>query len=91
MAGKNTLFHQRALENDSILKYEQLGCALGRMSRSEEELQLDWSSCAATLKINSPRDQEGYDWFEYKDEKLLTRRIQRCTAPSSIFWGIFEQ
>ena len=38
-------------------------------------LQLDWTSCAETHKINFPRDQEGYDGFEYTDEKLSTRRI----------------
>ena len=48
-------------------------------------LQLVWPQEMATLKINLPRDQEGYDRFEYTDEKLLARRIYFCGEPSSIF------
>ena len=49
-------------------------------------LQLDWMSCADTHKINLSRDQEGYNRFEYTDEKLLARRIQLCLGHfSSIF------
>ena len=48
-------------------------------------VQLDWPPEMDTLKINLPRDQEGYGGFEYTDEKLSTRRIQWCGEPSSIF------
>ena len=41
-------------------------------------VQLDWPSETDTLKINLPRDREGYVGFEYTDEKLSTRRIQWC-------------
>ena len=34
-------------------------------------LQLDWLSETDTLKINLPRDREGYDGFEYTDEKCF--------------------
>ena len=60
--------------------------------RLAEVLQLDWPSETDTLKINLPRDREGYDGFEYMDEKLLTRRIQWCVDSSSVFFifgGIF--
>ena len=38
--------------------------------------ELDWPSETDALNINVPRDREGYDGFEYTDEKLSTRRIQ---------------
>ena len=37
-------------------------------------------------KINLQRDQEGYDGFEYTDEKLSTRRIQWCGLKFYIFF-----
>ena len=60
---------------------------------SPKQRQLDWSSETNTLKINLLQDREGYNGFEYADEKPLTRRIQWCVDPSSIFifGGIFEQ
>ena len=60
---------------------------------SSKTTQLDWKSCADTHKINLPRDQEGYDGFEYTDEKLSTRRIQWCVDPSSIIaiWEVSSQ
>ena len=48
-------------------------------------LQLDWPSETDTLKINLPRDREGYDKFEYTDEKLSTRCIHWCEELSCIF------
>ena len=33
-------------------------------------IQLDWPSETDTLNVNLPRDREGYDRFEYTDEKL---------------------
>ena len=56
-------------------------------------LQLDWPSETDTLKINLPRDREGYNGFEYTDEKLSMRRIHWCVNTNSIFifWCIFEQ
>ena len=54
-------------------------------------VQLDRSSETDTLKINFPRDQEGYGESEYTDEKLSARRTQLRCDPSSIFWGIFEE
>ena len=51
-------------------------------------LQLDWTSCADTNKINLPQDEEGYDRFEYSDEKLSTRRIQWCGVCILFFWGV---
>ena len=55
-----------------------------------DNLQLDWPSETDTLKINLPRDWEGYDRFEYTDEKLSTRRIHWYGEPSSvfIFWRV---
>ena len=38
-----------------------------------------------THKKYLPWDQEGYDTFEYTDEKLSTRRIQWCEAQFYIF------
>ena len=62
-------------------------------SRSLSRLPLDWPSETDTLKINLPRDREGYNGFEYTDEKLSTRRIHCCGVPSSvfIFRGIFGE
>ena len=55
-----------------------------------KNIQLDWSSETDTLKTNLPRDQEGYDGFEYTDEILLTRRIQWCVDSRSTFiFGVF--
>ena len=53
-------------------------------------IQLDWTPCADTQRINLPRDQEGYDGFKYTNEKLSTRRIQWCVDPSSIFGAILN-
>ena len=44
--------------------------------------------CRHTQKISLPRDQEGYDRFEYTDEKLSTRRIPQALF---LFFGIFEK
>ena len=54
-------------------------------------IQLDWTSCADTHKINFLGDQEGYGGYEYTDEKLSTRRIQWCGDQSFIFWDTFEK
>ena len=56
-------------------------------------LQLGWTCCAGTHKINLPWGREGYDAFEYTDEKLWTRHIHMCVDPNSIyiFGGIFKQ
>ena len=66
--------------------------ALGVFSVTRARLELDWSSCAATLKINLSRDQEGCDGFGYTDEKFSMRRIHWREAQSSIFIfrGIFS-
>ena len=37
-------------------------------------------------KNNLPRDREGYDGFEYTDEKLSTRRIHWCGVIFYIFF-----
>ena len=50
------------------------------LARTSNSLQLDWTSCADTQKINLSRDQEGYNGFEYTDEKLSARHIQLCGA-----------
>ena len=49
-------------------------------------LQLGWTFCAETHKINLPQDQEGYNGFEYTDEKLSTRRIHWCRIKFYIFY-----
>ena len=56
-------------------------------------IQLDWPPETDTLEINLPRDQEGYDGFEYTKEKLSTRRIHWYRGSSSIFsfGGVFEE
>ena len=51
-----------------------------------KRVQLDLTSCADTQQINLRQDREGYDGFEYTDEKLSTRRIQIFGDPSSIFY-----
>ena len=48
-------------------------------------IQLDWTSCADTHKINLPWDREGYGGFEYTNEKLSTSRIQWWCATNHIF------
>ena len=48
---------------------------LTRVNETAQGLQLDWPSETDTLKNILPRDQEGYDGFEYTDKKLSTRRI----------------
>ena len=32
------------------------------------DIQLDWTSCAHTHKINWPQDREAYSGFEYTDD-----------------------
>ena len=49
-------------------------------------VQLDWTSCADTQKINLQWDQEGYGRFEYTDEKLSARRIHWWCAKNHIFF-----
>ena len=63
------------------------------VSKKIDQMQLDWPSETDTLKINLPQDREGYDGFEYTDEKLSARRIHWCGEPSSIlvFGSIFEE
>ena len=48
--------------------------------------------CGHTKIICRYIDQEGYDRFEYTDEKLSTRRFHLCVDSISIFifWGTFE-
>ena len=41
--------------------------------------------CRHTKNI-LPRDREGYDGFNYTDEKLSTRRIQWCGLKNYIFF-----
>ena len=63
-----------------VLSPAVMDVALSSLGRIDflEKVQLDWTSCADTHKINLPRDREGYDGFEYTDEKLSTRRIHWC-------------
>ena len=51
-------------------------------------IQLDWTPCVDTYKINLPQDREGYDRFEYTEEQLLMRRIHWwCEKIIISFWG----
>ena len=54
-------------------------------------VQLDWPSETVTLKLNFPRDREGYGRFKTTNEKLSLRRIHWCGGPSFIFifWQLF--
>ena len=59
-------------------------------AQEETSIQLDWPSETDTLKINLPRDREGYDGFEYTDEQLLTRVIHLRRAELNLL-GTFEE
>ena len=50
------------------------------------KVQLDWTSCVDTQKNNLPRGREGYDGFEYTDEKLSTKHIHWCGLKFYIFF-----
>ena len=78
---------------EAIGEYLEAVETVGQCSGITGAIQLDWSSETDTLKINLPRDREGYDGSKITYEKLSARRTHLCRDPSSIFvfGGIFEE
>ena len=55
-----------SIEREGVVVFSKRSC------EQSDSVQLDWPSETDTLKINLPLDQEGYDGFEYTDEKLYS-------------------
>ena len=49
-----------SIEREGVVVFSKRSC------EQSDSVQLDWPSETDTLKINLPRDREGYNRFEYK-------------------------